>query len=89
VAKDAVMGNSMKAGTAVVTVPGKRGVTSSVRSRSCNDPLKTCSGRTIGENSHGYVDGRRNQEMDGQAQSGIGGGSYSRIDLDLRGFKGI
>ena len=65
VAMDAVMGNSMKAGTAVETVPGKRGVTSSVRSRSCNDPVKTCSGHTLGENSHGYDDGRRNQEMDG------------------------
>jgi glucose-1-phosphate cytidylyltransferase len=55
----------------------------------CNDPVKTCSGHTIGENSHGYDDGRRNQEMDGQAQSGIGGGNYSRKDLDLRGFQGI
>jgi hypothetical protein len=55
----------------------------------CNDPVKTCSGHTIRENSHGYDDGRRNQEVDGQAQSGIGGGNYSRKDLDLRGFKGI
>jgi hypothetical protein len=51
--------------------------------------VKTCSGHTIGENSHGYDDGRRNQEIDGQAQSGIGGGNYSRKDLYFRGFKGI
>ena len=55
----------------------------------CNDPVKICSGHTIGENSHGYDYGRRNQEMDGQAQSGIGGGNYSRKDLYIRGFKGI
>ena len=29
----------------------------------CNDPVKTCSGHTIGETSHRYDDGRRNQSL--------------------------
>jgi hypothetical protein len=52
----------------------------------CNDPLKTCTGHTIGEINHEYDDGRRYQEVDGQAQGGFGGGDYSRKDFDLRGF---
>jgi hypothetical protein len=51
--------------------------------------VKTCLGHTFGENSHGYDDVRLNQEMDGQAQSGIGGGNYLRKEFDLRSFKGI
>lgn len=51
----------------------------------CNDPLKSCSGHTIGEISHEYDDGRRHQEVDGQAQSGFGHGDHSRQDLDFRG----
>ena len=35
---------------------------------------------------HQYNDGRRYQEMDGQAQGGFGDGDYSRKDFDLRGF---
>jgi len=31
----------------------------------CNDPLKICTGHTIGEINHEYDDGRRYQEMDG------------------------
>ena len=52
----------------------------------CNDPLKTCTGHTIGEINHEYDDGRRYQEMDGQAQGGFGDGDYSRKDFDLRVF---
>ncbi len=51
----------------------------------CIDPLKSCSGHTIGEISHEYDDGRRHQEVDGQAQSGVGHGDHSRQDLDFRG----
>jgi hypothetical protein len=50
-----------------------------------NDPLNSCTGHTIGENSHEYDDGRRHQEVDGQAQSGAGHGDHSRQDLDFRG----
>jgi len=46
--------------------------------KKCNDPLKTCTGRTIGEINHEYDDGRRYQEMDCQAQGGFGDGDYSR-----------
>jgi hypothetical protein len=49
-----------------------------------NDPLKTCTGHTIGEINHEYDDGRRYQEVDGQAQGGFGDGDYSRKDFDLR-----
>ena len=52
----------------------------------CNDPLKTCTGITIGEIKHKYDDGRRYQEMDFQAQGGFGDGDYSKKDFDLRGF---
>jgi nucleoside-diphosphate-sugar epimerase len=52
----------------------------------CNDPLISCTGHTIGEINHEYDDGRRYQEVDGQAQGGFGGGDYSRKDFDLRGF---
>ena len=52
----------------------------------CNDPLKICTGHTIGEINHEYDDGRRYQEMDCQAQGGFGDGDYSRKDFDLVGF---
>ena len=52
----------------------------------CNDPLETCTGHTIGEINHEYDDGKRYQEVDGQAQGGFGDGDYSRKDFDLGGF---
>ncbi len=52
----------------------------------CNDPLKTCTGHTIGEINHEYDDVRGYQEVDGQAQGGFGDGDYSRKDFDLGGF---
>jgi hypothetical protein len=51
-----------------------------------NDPLKTCTGHTIGEINHEYDDGRRYQEVDCQAQGGFGDGDYSRKDFDLGVF---
>jgi hypothetical protein len=53
---------------------------------SCNDPPKICTGHTIGEINHEYDDGRRYQEVDGQAQGGFGDGDYSRKDFDRGGF---
>ena len=55
-------------------------------SEACNDPLKICTGHTVGEINHEYDDGRRYQEMDGQAQGGFGDGDYLRKDFDLRVF---
>ena len=55
-------------------------------SQICNDPLKTCTGHTIGEINHEYDDGRRYQVVDGQAQGGFGDGDYLRKDFDLGGF---
>ncbi len=52
----------------------------------CNDPLKICTGHTFGEINHEYDDGRRYQEVDGQAQGGFGDGDYSRKDFDFGGF---
>ncbi len=48
--------------------------------RGCNEPVNFCTGHTIGESNHEYDDGRRYQEMDGQAQSGVGDGNHSRQD---------
>jgi hypothetical protein len=50
--------------------------------------VKTCSGHTIGENSHGYDYGRRNQEIDGQAQmdEALGSAAWKAVHEDVKNF---
>lgn len=56
----------------------------------CIDPVKTCSGVTVEkETHHEYVDGRRNQAMDRQAQDGIGAADHPRQDQRGRSESGL
>ena len=52
---------------------------------SCIDPVKNCSGVIFEGNTYEHTDGRRHQTLDGQAQSSLGHGDYSRQNHGSRG----